>query len=219
MNTVKTFFFWNNRENVEYFKNKPADYRIRARLTQLKESSSKTMSALDLGCGGGRHTELLIQLGFETSIVDINPAMISCTKRRVGREKLRSIKKASLLRLPFHNESFNAVIATGVLHQVRNIQEYDTAIKELSRILKPNGIVCLNVFTNKKLDSAYIKLKPAFTYKTKEGLIMTLLSKRAFYEMMQWHDLRLECELSEDIVEENTGIRSVLRCNFIKSTN
>jgi ubiquinone/menaquinone biosynthesis C-methylase UbiE len=118
--------------------------------------------------------------------------------------------------LPFASETFDVVITTGVLHQAKNVNEYEAAIKELSRVMKPNGLVCLNIFTSLVLDESYLRLSDAFVFQTKEGLEMTLLSKTTFYELMLWYGLVLEEELSEDVVEENTGKRSVLRCNFVK---
>jgi ubiquinone/menaquinone biosynthesis C-methylase UbiE len=217
MSFIKTFQFWNSNKNIQYFREKPADHRIEKRLLELKQKSGASLVALDLGCGGGRHTELLIKLGFSTHAIDLNPLMLKCTKNRVGVKSLKTLKRASITKLPFSDNIFDAVVTTGVLHQAKNIIEYQVAISELSRVLKGGGIICLNIFTSTKLDSTYRRNKDAFSYQTKEGLDMTLLSKELFYEMMAWYGLKLEQEISEDFVQENTGQRSVLRCNFIKA--
>ncbi len=218
MSWFKTKYFWNSQQNVNYFSQKPADPRIVKRLENLLSDSiiNNKMSALDLGCGGGRHTEMLLKMGFETSVMDLNPQMIRATVKRVGKKNLHSVKRGSIVKLPFKDEAFDVVVTTGVLHQAKNIYEYQTAVNELSRVLKPNGIVCLNIFTSTLLDETYTRLPAAFAYQTKECLDMTLLSKTTFYELMEWYSLALEEELSEDSVEENTGKRSVLRCNFVK---
>lgn len=219
MSWTRTLFFWNNNKNIEYFANKPSDPRVKKRLEQLvlQRRGADEFSALDLGCGGGRHTELLVGLGFMTSVVDLNWRMLHATVKRIGRSKLVSVKQASITKLPYKDASFDAIVTTGVLHQTKNFQEYQVAVSELSRTLKSGGLICLNIFTSLSLDDSYTKLSDAFAYRTKEGLDMTLLSKSTFYELMDWYDLNLEEELSEDIVEENTGMRSVLRCSFIKS--
>lgn len=218
MSWFKTKYFWNNSKNVNYFSQKPADPRIGKRLEKLLSDvkPNHKLSALDLGCGGGRHTEMLLNMGFKTSVIDLNPQMLQATMKRVGKKKLHLVKRGSIVKLPFEDNSFDVVVTTGVLHQAKNIHEYQMAVSELSRILKPGGIVCLNIFTSALLDETYTRLSDAFTYQTKEGLDMTLLSKTTFYELMEWHGLVLEEELSEDNVEENTGRRSVLRCNFVK---
>lgn len=220
MSWLKTKYFWNSSQNVNYFSQKPADPRIVKRLENFlsNKKSDRKLSALDLGCGGGRHTEMLFKMGFETSAMDLNPQMIRATIKRVGKDNLQSVKRGSIVKLPFRDKSFDVIVTTGVLHQAKSIFEYQAAVKELSRVLKPQGIVCLNIFTSALLDDTYIRLPDAFAYQTKEGLDMTLLSKTTFYELMEWYGLALEEELSEDSVEENTGKRSVLRCNFVKVT-
>ncbi|MBY0309855.1 class I SAM-dependent methyltransferase [Patescibacteria group bacterium] len=216
MSFIQTFQFWNSRKNVQYFKDKPADPRIEKRLIEFRQNSATHVEALDLGCGGGRHTELLVTLGFSTHAIDLNPQMLRCTKDRVGGNNIITLKRASIIKLPFRNNFFDVVVTTGVLHQAKNITEYQLAICELSRVVKQGGLVCLNIFTSAKLDPTYRKNKDVFSFKTKEGLDMTLLNKELFYNMMSWYGLTLEQELSEDFVQENTGERSVLRCNFIK---
>lgn len=219
MSWTNTLYFWNNKKSIEYFAAKPPDPRVKKRLELFvrQKKDMVELSALDLGCGGGRHTELLVGLGFKTSIVDLNWRMLRSTVSRVGRSKLASVKWASITRLPHKDGVFDVIVTTGVLHQAKNFQEYQIAISELSRTLKSGGVICLNIFTSFELDKSYTKLSDAFAYRTKEGLDMTLLSKTTFYELMGWYGLTLEEELSEDTVEENTGTRSVLRCNFIKS--
>ncbi len=212
---LKTFQFWNSSNVVDYFKEKPADYRIKNRLEKIDSKQRNSMNALDLGCGAGRHAELLVNLGFKTSIIDPNPKMLKATTKRVG-SRLQSSEKGSMHKLPYSDNSFDVVVATGVLHQARTLEEYERAISELSRVTKPAGIVCLNIFTSKATDPTLKKLDRAFSYKTKEGLFMSLLDKNTFHEIMNWFDLVLEDEISEDVVSENTGPRSVLRCFFIK---
>ncbi|MEX0917052.1 MAG: class I SAM-dependent methyltransferase [Candidatus Paceibacterota bacterium] len=220
MSWFKTKAFWNNSENVNYFSQKPADPKIVKRLEILMSipasTGNKSLSALDLGCGGGRHAEMLVKMGFKTSVIDLNQEMLRTTVRRVGKINLCSIRRGSIVKLPYKNETFDVIVTTGVLHQTKNIYEYQVAVKEISRVLKPGGLVCLNVFTSRILDDTCTLLADAFAYQTKEGLDMTLLSKTTFYELMAWYGLTLEDELGEDVVQENTGRRSVLRCNFIK---
>ena len=219
MSWLKTNYFWNSKKNVNHFAQKPADPRVKKRLEQLldQRESESEMLALDLGCGGGRHAQLLVDLGFKTSVLDLHWQMLQATAERVGESNLFSLECGTITELPYEHDAFDVVVATGVLHQAKNLNEYQRAISELSRILKPGGVACVNIFTSLMLDDSYKKLSDAFVYQTKEGLAMTLLSKKTFYELMAWGGLALEEELSEDVVNEHTGKRSVLRCNFIKT--
>lgn len=212
--------FWNNKDIVSYFNSKPPDPRIKERLLKMDRRVSK--KALDIGCGAGRHTELLCQLGFITYACDINSEMIKATQLRVKNyysdaDRPKYILFGDMSNLPFNKDFFDLIISTGVLHQAHSFQEYELAIKELSRVLKRGGEIALNVFTNKVIDSTFKTITgEQYTVLTKEGLHMTLLPKKLFYELMRNNHLLLKEELSEDIKKENTGIRAVLRANFIK---
>lgn len=209
--------FWNDLSNVAYFSKKPADWRIIDRLDFFSPQQCRQLIALDLGCGGGRHTEMLCKKNFRTCAVDINPKMLEATRKRTENLSNRPIiREGTILNTPFSDGCFDIVVTTGVLHQAENLAQYEEAIKELSRVCRDECIVCLNIFTNKVIDNTYMKVSDDYSYITKEGLPMCLLSKELFYSLMLKNGFILEKEYSEDIVHENTGQRAVLRCDFIK---
>lgn len=213
----RSFIFWNNPDISKYFRKKECDFRVKEKLSKIKNRNK--MNALDLGCGGGRHVELLCKIGFLVYGIDISPEMIKTTKNRVLGiyNQPKFIGEGSISDIPFDDNFFDVVVATGVLHQAKNLIEYEIAVKELSRITKEGGVVCLNIFTNKVLDETYVKTNDdEFSYITKEELPMCLLDKNTFYKLMEEYDFTLAEELSEDVKQENTGPRAVLRCNFIK---
>jgi ubiquinone/menaquinone biosynthesis C-methylase UbiE len=210
--------FWNNNSIVNYFNNKPSDPLIKDRLLGIKNRKSK--KALDLGCGAGRHIQLLFELGFDLFGCDINPEMIIASKKRLsllnGSEELNNrIVFGEIKKLPFKDDFFDVILTTGVIHQAKSLSEYKKAIKEISRVTKIKGILCMNVFTNLVWDDSYKKINK-YTVTTKEGLYMTLLPKKLIYKIFQENGFILEKEYSENIKQENTGPRSVLRANFIK---
>lgn len=216
----KDYKFWNDNSNVTYFKGKPADPLMVKYLERYSDEDASKMNALDLGCGGGRHTELFVKKGFQTFSVDINPAMLEATKERVealDTTNLPDVKEGSITSIPFQDSFFDIVITTGVLHQARSQDEYRQAVSELSRVCKDGAIILLNIFTNRDLDPTYTFLDDEHTVvQTREGLLMTLLPKELFYSMMEEAGLDLEEEYIEELKEENTGPRTVLRARFIK---
>jgi ubiquinone/menaquinone biosynthesis C-methylase UbiE len=209
--------FWNSQDIVAYFAGKPADPRIEAFLDQYETTLGKR--ALDLGCGGGRHSELLASRGFSVSSVDINPQMLAATKERLRRAKLPGdIREGSILHIPYHSDTFDVVVTTGVLHQAETTAEYDMAIAELNRVTKKHAFILLNIFTNKDWDNTYETVsKDGFSVRTKEGLLMTLLPREAFISLMKKHDFELIDDQGEDSKMENTGPRTVYRAFFQKS--
>lgn len=210
--------WWNNAEIVNYFQRKPADPRIVRRLQSVSAREQK--KALDLGCGGGRHTQVLCQLGFDWYACDIQPSMIKATRQRLAQYAslplvYQKVTYGTMGSLPYKNNTFDVVVTTGVLHQAPNYHAYERAVSELSRVAKPGAIICLNIFTNAVLDKRY-QFVDTYTVVTPENLYMTLLPKTVFYKLMSQYHLYLEEEFSEDQVLENTGPRAVLRAHFLK---
>lgn len=206
--------FWNDTRISNYFASKPADPRLEKLLNEHVLTGTR---ALDLGCGGGRHSQFLVERGFRVSAIDVNPEMLRTTKARIdalGKEI--DIREGSIIDTTFDDTEFDLVVVTGVLHQARSADEYRVALTELSRVLKPGGFVFLNIFTNAAWDPTYEVTDPPYVVRTKEGLTMTLLPKEVFIAMMHDQGLALDEEYGEDIKQENTGPRAVYRATFKK---
>ena len=102
----------------------------------LKQDGIKT---LDLGVGGGRHTKLLCELGFNVFGLDISMNGLNHTRKRIANDNLTvDLTQASMIQLPFKKCSFDAIISYGVFNYGNQI-EMQTAIQEVHRILRPNG--------------------------------------------------------------------------------
>jgi SAM-dependent methyltransferase len=104
---------------------------------------------LDAGCGTGA---ILKHLGNPAKNVgvDLAPEVISLCRRR----GLDNVREADISKLPFANGSFDAVICSSVLyHQwVKNVAE---AVRELHRVLRPGGLLLVNVPAFEFLHSAH----------------------------------------------------------------
>lgn len=208
--------FWNSANTTSYFAGKQPDPRIEEFLREHPPAPHS--KALDLGCGGGRHTELLAKNGYEVIGIDINQAMLETTRLRMEALALRvDLLRDSITQIPCPDESFDLVVATGVLHQAEDVVQYDQAISELARVMKMGAYVLLNVFTNKSWDESYrVVSLSGYSVVTKEGLPLTLLPRGMFVDKMLAHNLHLNADQGEDTVQESTGERSVFRGFFTK---
>jgi len=94
---------------------------------------------LDAGCGTGA---VLKRLGSakESVGVDLAPEAISFCHER----GLTNVQQADVTALPFADASFDAVICLSVLCQQR-VRDAGDAVRELSRVLRPNGLLLLNL--------------------------------------------------------------------------
>jgi ubiquinone/menaquinone biosynthesis C-methylase UbiE len=111
---------------------------------------------LDVGCGGGRHirqTRLLP--GIDAIGVDVGAKEVRDTKRML--EELDALAepwgtvsgagrwlalRASVYGLPFPDHSFDCVIISEVLE---HLHEDERALREISRVLKPGGVLAASV--------------------------------------------------------------------------
>jgi len=101
-----------------------------------KYLSKKNPQILDIGCGTGKNVEALGKLG-ETWGIDVSEnAILYCKKRGLKKVKLA---KAEATR--FKNNSFDVIVLFDVLEHVDDVK----TIKEIFRILKPNGLVLITV--------------------------------------------------------------------------
>lgn len=101
---------------------------------------------LDLGCGSGRHTIYLSKHGFEVYGIDNAPEGIKITKDWLNKEKLEvNLKTGSVYKkLSYRDNFFDAIISVQVIHHAK-IKTIQKAIKEIERVLKPNGLIFVSV--------------------------------------------------------------------------
>jgi demethylmenaquinone methyltransferase/2-methoxy-6-polyprenyl-1,4-benzoquinol methylase len=86
---------------------------------------------LDLGCGTGSAGAALRRKGATVIGVDLSTACLSVAQRR-----LDSVVRADAAKLPFLDESFDALVARGALH---HLPDADAALAEAARVLKRGG--------------------------------------------------------------------------------
>jgi len=86
---------------------------------------------LDVGCGTGRATKVLLDTGFDVVGIEPVEALLQEAERK-GMPKERLVK-GSGLQLPFPNESFDAVCEFGVLHHIEHPNE---VVREMLRVAK-----------------------------------------------------------------------------------
>lgn len=91
---------------------------------------------LDLGCGAGETSVYFALKGAEVTAMDISTEMLKITEKisnqyGVNVKTTRSVAE----KLAFPDGSFDYVFGNGVLHHI----QLNKAIKEIKRVLKPNG--------------------------------------------------------------------------------
>jgi SAM-dependent methyltransferase len=101
---------------------------------------------LDAGCGGGRATIMMAEAGAaEVVALDLSRTNVETTRMRAQQRALTNVvaEEASLLEVPYEDDSFDVVWSNGVLHHTGDT---DGSLKEIARLLKPGGWMWLYLY-------------------------------------------------------------------------
>lgn len=99
---------------------------------------------LDVGCGDGFYLFLLSNLGIKLRLygTDFDPLALKSAKSILKGKKI-PLKQADLMKkLPFKDNFFNKVVMSEVAEHLPNDVK---GLKEIKRVLKNDGILCLTV--------------------------------------------------------------------------
>ncbi len=117
----------------------PNEHVVRFLLGRFPDGERGRFRALDVGIGGGRHTKLLSDLGFQATGVDFSRQGLVHARRWLeeGGQPAR-LCRASMLTLPFADGVFDTVVSFAVYYYTDRAG-MRRAIDELRRVLRPDG--------------------------------------------------------------------------------
>ena len=104
----------------------------------------KNKKILEIGCGTGRLTlEVAKEEGLITGL-DSSIEMILISKKKVSEDINQNLQfvNADCSSIPFRNSSFEVCLCINVMNHVPN---YEKTIEEIVRVLKPGGILIVNI--------------------------------------------------------------------------
>lgn len=102
-------------------------------------------SALDFGCGTGRSTRFLKDLGFDVSGIDISKAMIAGAKKMDPSGDYRVVLPGKLEGLT--PEKYNLVLAAFTFDNIPDVSEKRVCLTQLHRMMSPTGTFIMIVST------------------------------------------------------------------------
>lgn len=146
-------------------------------------------TVLDAGCGSGRHLRGLARLpglkiyGIDRNSSDVASALKALQEMPDALSSDYSVSCADITRLPFDDKYFDCVICSEVLE---HIPEHQAALKELVRILKPQGILVVSV---PRYFSELICWLISPEYSREEGGHIRIYRKRKIQKMLASHGL------------------------------
>lgn len=98
-----------------------------------------TGNVLEIGGGSGTMAEAILRTDpqVRVTVTDIDPAMVRVAQERFARCARATVHRADATRLPYDDESFDAVASFLMLHHVL---EWEAAVAEAARVLRPHGV-------------------------------------------------------------------------------
>jgi len=97
---------------------------------------ARGISALDLGCGTGRHAIWLASAGARVTAVDFSEGMLAQARRKAGAQRVEFIVHDLHEPLPFDAGTFDLVVSGLVLEHIRELAPF---FCEARRVLKAGG--------------------------------------------------------------------------------
>ena len=101
-------------------------------------------TVLELATGTGLIAKHIVNAAAHIEATDASPEMIAEAKRDNRSAKLH-FSVQDMFRLPYENQSFNAVIVSNALHIV---PQPEKALQEIKRVLKDDGVLIAPTFTH-----------------------------------------------------------------------
>lgn len=100
------------------------------------------LEGLDIGCGEGHNTRLLVERGARMTAIDISEVFIQLAAEVEPEQGGIRYSTASAVELPFPGETFD--FATGFM-SFMDIPETTRVIQEAARVLKPGGFLQFSI--------------------------------------------------------------------------
>ena len=111
--------------------------KILSDLINEHSENAKNLEILDVGCGSGGTSTAFLQFGNVTG-TDFSHLALKIAKNK----GLTNVVRSSSISLPLQSEKFDIIT---ILDVIEHIQDDKSVLKEIWRLLKPNGIVIVTV--------------------------------------------------------------------------
>lgn len=132
-------------DKLEKLLSNVGDMSLKRRARKIIESINpqKGEKIVDLGCGTGYYLFLLSNLGVSVSLTgfDNDDRSIKEAEEMMQGKRIKFIT-GDLHKISFQSQSFDKAVMSEVLEHVENDEK---VLKEIHRILKPNGLLVLSV--------------------------------------------------------------------------
>ena len=135
--------FWDKNAKI-YDKFMKKDSSAYEQMYDLIRPAIKNKDVLELASGTGLISKHIVSSAHSIEATDASEKMINIVKTDNNSSKLH-FSVQDMFSLPYADNSFDVVIIANALHSVPSPEK---ALKEIKRVLKPNGILIAPTFTH-----------------------------------------------------------------------
>ena len=195
---------WNIIHQSEPSSERPEEGVV-AFLEHLESRLTPETSLLDAGCGRGRNALYLSRSGFRVYACDLSSVALGIAKARADEAGLTvSLQASDLTHLPYASDLFAAAICVHVLpyHMKADIVK---SIRELRRILQPNGWLYLDLLTPEDADYGCGRKLEEGTFLNPDGTPLHFSPREEVDEIL--HGFTLERVARFELASSPTRVR------------
>jgi len=131
---------WYNKNAVAYSQaaNAHSSAHGQEQIDQFVNLLPKNTLVLDVGCGSGRDTNILIKNGLRAIGIDLSSGLIE-----VARKTFPTLEfiEGDMTSLPFEDTRFEGIWAHASLLHLETVEDVKKALSEFCRVLKQNGVL------------------------------------------------------------------------------
>lgn len=138
----------------------------------LKGRLVPPMRLLDAGCGSGRNLPYFFTAGFQVYGIDQSSASIDRVRALAAQLAphlpAENFRVEPVEKMSFADSTFDVVISSAVLHFAHDESHWQTMVKEMWRVLRPDGIFFARLASNVGIESQ-VKLIEGRRYHLPDG--------------------------------------------------
>ena len=179
----------------------------------LKGRYEKGNKILDAGCGEGRNMIYFLNNQFDVFGIDKNESALNMLRfltRSIDPSYDQTrISIGNIDKLPHEDWFFDHIICSAVLHFAQNESHFEAMIRELVRVLKPEGSIFIRMASNIGLENKVIALAN-HQYEVPDGSIRFLLTKKLLGKLLETHPLTLVEPLKTVNVEDRRSMSNLV---------
>ena len=109
----------------------------------------KNSIVIDIGCGNGRHLMPCTKKCKKCIGLDVSKELLKIVKNKINQKMIKNVDliHSDAINIPLKKNSVDAVLFIATLHNISNRNNRIKSLKELNRILKPEGKAIISVWS------------------------------------------------------------------------